>query len=261
MSNENHANYSRIGFAVVIGIAAIVGTLIYIGGFRDAGSILPAETYYDTPVSGLSVGSPVNFRGVKVGEVKRISFVIRDYPNVPVQDGQKIRITMAFDRNQFIVSKDRTPEDVLSSMVSRGLRATVTSSGITGLSRIELNYPKSDMDEAANYNWKPEYLVIPSAPSLIDSFSDAATKVMNQINRMDFSSTWSNIASIAESAAQLTANVNALIESQRSGINDTVENISSASRAIRDLALALQENPSLLLRPRDPEALPETKSR
>ncbi len=259
MASDNHANYSRIGFAIVVGIAAIIGTLVYLGGFGDYGNELPAETYYDTPVSGLAVGSPVNFRGVKVGEVRRISFVGSDYPEVASPDGQKIRIVMAFDLRLIRIADGREPEEHLRRMIDGGLRATVTSSGITGLSRIELNYPKTDVAATERLPWKAEYIVIPSAPSLLDSFSDAATKVMNQINRMDFTGTWSNIAAIAESAAKLTANVNDLVESQKAGVNDIVENIDSASRAIRELSQSLQENPSLLLRPNDPQPLPETR--
>ncbi len=259
MASDNHASYSRIGFAIVVGVAAIVGTLVYLGGFGDYGNELPAETYYDTPVSGLAVGSPVNFRGVKVGEVRRISFVGNDYPAVASHsDGQKIRIVMAFDLRQIRVADGRPPEEHLRHMVDGGLRATVTSSGITGLSRIELNYPKTDVAETERLSWKAEYIVIPSAPSLLDSFSDAATKVMNQINRMDFTGAWSNLAAIVESASKLTANVSDLVESQKAGVGEIVENIDSASRAIREFAQTLRENPSLLLRPNDPKPLPET---
>ena len=258
MASDNHASYSRIGLAVVVGVAAIVGTLIYLGGFGDHGNELPAETYYDTPVSGLSVGSPVNFRGVKVGEVRRISFVGGDYPECSDQDAQKIRIVMAFDLRLIRIAGDRTPADYLHGMVKKGLRATVTSSGVTGLSRIELNYPKAELAASEHISWKPNNPVIPSAPSLMDSLSDAATKVMNQINKMDFSGAWSNVSSVAEYAAKLAANVNLLVESQRAGVSDIIENVDAASRAIRELSHTLRENPSLLLRPNDPKPLPET---
>ena len=67
MANENHASYAKVGLTVVAGVAAIIGTLIYIGGVKDTGGEILIETCYDKPVSGLSVGSAVNFRGVKVG--------------------------------------------------------------------------------------------------------------------------------------------------------------------------------------------------
>ena len=75
MANDNHTSYRRIGFAVFSGAIAIVLSLIYLGGIRGRGDEILVETHYDKPVSGLSVGSVVNFRGVKVGEVREISFV------------------------------------------------------------------------------------------------------------------------------------------------------------------------------------------
>ena len=79
MASDNHASYTRIGLTVVIGIAAVVGSLIYLGGMRGRDSEVYAETYYDKSVSGLSVGSAVNFRGVKLGEVREITFVGSKY--------------------------------------------------------------------------------------------------------------------------------------------------------------------------------------
>ena len=37
MANENHASYAKVGLTVVAGVAAIIGTLIYIGGVKDTG--------------------------------------------------------------------------------------------------------------------------------------------------------------------------------------------------------------------------------
>ena len=79
MARDNHASYTRIGLTVVIGVVAIVATLIYLGGMRGRGSEILVETYYDKPVAGLSVGSVVNFRGVKIGEVRELSFVGNKY--------------------------------------------------------------------------------------------------------------------------------------------------------------------------------------
>ena len=67
------------GFTVVVGFAAVVAALVYFGGMRGRGDEFLAEMYYDAPVSGLSVGSEVNVRGIKVGEGKSISFIGADY--------------------------------------------------------------------------------------------------------------------------------------------------------------------------------------
>jgi hypothetical protein len=75
---------------------------------------------------------------------------------------------------------------------------------------------------------------------------------------MDFMSVWSNLSSVAASAQRLVANADALVESQRSGVSSIVRNIDEAAERLRELVQELKTNPSLLLRPADPAALPET---
>ena len=43
------------------------------------------------------------------------------------------------------------------------------------------------------------------------------------------------------------------------GVANIVRNIDEASRSINELTAQLKDNPSLLLRPNDPETLPETE--
>ena len=71
MLGSSRASYAKVGFAVVAGAVALVGTLVYFGGMRGRADEFLAETYYDAPVSGLSVGSDVNYRGVKVGDSRQ----------------------------------------------------------------------------------------------------------------------------------------------------------------------------------------------
>lgn len=253
----NHASYSKIGFAVVAGVAAIVATLIYIGGMSSGKDVVFAETYSDSPVSGLSVGSDVNFRGVKVGEVRYISFVGSEYGEATEGDVAKIHILIAFTTKKMRRNDDEDPEDHLRDLVRRGLRATVTSSGVTGLSRIELNFPRT-AQETAKISWHPRNVCIPPAPSMLESFSEAATKFISQLNRMDFVTAWSNISSVAESAAKIAGNVEDLVSSGKSGVESIVRDIEDAASKVRELTSELKENPSLLIRPSDPDPLPET---
>lgn len=256
----NQANYAKVGFAVVAGTAVIVGMLAYLGGALGKHDVICAETYSDSPVSGLSVGSDVNLRGVKVGEVRDISFVGSEYEEAKGEDIPKIHILIAFTTRKMRRSSDEDPEDHLRELVRKGLHATVTASGVTGLSKIELNFPREGaVVETRPISWSPRYVCIPPAPSMFESFADAAAKVMSQLNRMDFISAWSNIASVAESTANVAANVDDLVENGKSGIESIVRNMDEAATRVRELAADLRENPSLLLRANDPDPLPETE--
>ena len=248
---SNHANYAKIGFTVVIGLVAIVAVLIYLGGAGGQSGITYAETYYDTSVSGLSVGSAVNFRGVKIGEVKEISFVGAVYDGVPWADAQRIYILMAFPRRKIgPAAPDRAEE-----FVARGLRATVTASGVTGLSRIELDLQR---DRPPKVAWTPRHTYIPSYPSLLDNFSDSATKVMNEINRMDIASVWSNVSAAVDSAAHAAEGIRTIIDAARSGVDSIVGNVTEAAESLRDVTQELKRNPSLLIREREAAPLEET---
>ena len=264
MANDNQASYFRIGLTVIVGIAAIVGVLIRIGGLGGNGRELFAETYYDKPVSGLSVGSVVNFRGVKIGEVKEISFVGDEY-DVEGVANSRIYILMALQCG-IMDPENETPaeaEAALRQMIDQvGLRATVTTSGITGLSRIECDYHEMDGSDAMAVppiSWTPKYVYIPAKISLLDNFSVAATKVMNQINRMDLSAAWSNLSSAVESLARATEGAKNMLDARQGDLDLIIDDFSATSASLRDLASEVKRNPSLLIRERKAQRLEETE--
>ena len=259
MASEGKTSYTKIGFIVVAGIVAVAGSLFYFGGVRGNGDLVYAETCFDRSVSGLSIGSAVNFRGVKIGEVKEISFVGNKY-NVRGDDNLRVYIKMGFPRSRMTPYEDEGigADDVIGYMVDTvGLRATVSASGVTGLSRIELDAAPDF--PAIQPSWTPEYAYIPPKPSFIDSFSDSATRVMDQINRMDIASVWSNVSASVESLARLSDGVKSTLEASRSDAERIIGNLSGTAAAVRDLMERLRENPSLLIREHEEQRLPETR--
>ena len=262
MAKDSHASYTRIGFTVVIGVIAIVASLIYLGGMRGRDSEVLVETYYDKPVAGLSVGSVVNFRGVKVGEVREISFVGNKYV-VEGQDGSRIYILIAL--NGGLLSSADVDEDEFAARFQqavsvRGLRVSVVSSGITGLSRMECDfYNPENLDPVPPLTWTPRHPYIPAKISLLDNLSVAATKVMNQINRMDLNAVWSNINASVESLAAATDSARTMIQARQGDVDRILDDISETTESIRDLTAELKRNPSLLVRERTPARLEETE--
>ena len=258
MANDNEANYAKIGMFLLVGLALIAGTLVYLGGAGGEKREYLVETYFANDVSGLDVGSAVNFRGVRVGSVKHISFVGAEYDNVPPKHARNIYVLLALDSKLCRMSANDSPGSFMKRLIDHGLHATVTASGITGLSRIEMNFPKTDIvDEKPS--WRPRHMLIPPAPSILESAADSAAKLMRQLNRMDFVSVWSNVVRLTENAADMCESANEIIESQRGHIGETLSNLDGAVLSLRNFADTISENPSLLLRPRDAPPLPETK--
>ena len=260
MASDNHAHYSKIGFAVLIAAAATVVTLIWLGGLGEGDDPLYAETYYDKSVSGLSVGSPVNFRGVTVGKVADLGFVGNHY-NVVGKDNSRIYIKLAFDRKALGIAEDEgyDAEHLLAKLVDEvGLRATVTASGITGLSRIECDF-FHDAPPPPPISWTPRGTYIPPKMSLLEDFSSAAVRVMNQINTMDFAGVWSNVSVTVDHVSESVRSASMMLDENRAEIRQILNGASEAIDSIKELSADLRRNPSAIIRERRVECLDETR--
>jgi hypothetical protein len=73
------ANFFKIGLFVIGGTVALVLLLLILGSGQLFQSKITMETYLNESVQGLEVGSKVRYRGVVVGEVRRIGFTYNTY--------------------------------------------------------------------------------------------------------------------------------------------------------------------------------------
>jgi hypothetical protein len=188
--------------------------------------------------------------------VREISFVGSKY-HIESFGKLRIYVLMAIDRKALKIRDDISIERLLDDLVARGMRVTVSASGITGLSHIECNI-HHNAPPPMEISWTPEHYYIPSTVSLLESFSDSATKVMNHLNRMDFKTAWSNVNSSISSLAAMTEGVSRLIESRSPDLERIVENIEETSASIREFADTIKRNPAKLFSDDEPERLPET---
>ena len=260
MAADNQPNYAKIGLFIIIGAALIVGTLVYLGGFGAGQHEFIAETHFSYPVSGLDVGSAVNFRGVRVGSVRRISFIGAEYDEIGnPHDRRQIYVELALDKRLFrFGGKEEHVREGLERLVERGLHATVSSSGVTGLSKIELNFPTVPLVDE-KISWRPQYIVIPPAPSILQSAADSVTQILDQLNHMDFVAAWSNVVEVTGSANVLLQDTTTLLQAQKGNIGEIMDNVREASIGLRSFTDQIQSNPSLLLRSSTPERLDETR--
>ncbi|GJL68399.1 MAG: paraquat-inducible protein [Nitrospirales bacterium] len=149
----------------------------------------PFMINFDGSVRGLSVGAPVEFRGIKIGIVSDIAVNLD--PNtleikIPVLiEIQPERITttqvMQSQIMQAQVSEDRYA--VMNHMVQRGLRAQLeTGSLLTGQLFVGLDFqedlPQKELIMTGKY---PE---IPAIPATMDQLRRTITDVMAEIRRL-----------------------------------------------------------------------------
>lgn len=81
------ASPTLIGVFIIAAIALAVVTVILFGSGRLFSKTEDFILYFEDSVNGLEVGAPVKFKGVRVGQVKRIAIRFDqddDSPHVPV---------------------------------------------------------------------------------------------------------------------------------------------------------------------------------
>ena len=251
------ANYARLGFFIVLASALVVGAIVWFGGMGGKQYEYLVETYFSDPVSGLDIGSAVNFRGVKVGAVKRISFIAAEYPEAAPEDRQTIWVQLALDR-RLIGMRSESDDSLIRELVAKGVHATVSASGVTGLSHIEVNFPKSKIKDM-RISWTPRSICIPPAPSILQNVADSAQHILDQLNRMDLVDAWTNLISTIRNADAAFNNASALLDSQRGNMSEIVDNLRDATQSFRVFADEIRVNPGALLRDRPREPLDETR--
>ena len=82
---------------------------------------------------------------------------------------------------------------------------------------------------------------------------------MNEINRMDIASVWSNVGAAVESASHAAESIRVIVDSARASVDSIVQDAADAASALRDVTLDLKRNPSLLIRERKADRLEETE--
>ncbi|MGN0852193.1 MAG: MlaD family protein [Kiritimatiellia bacterium] len=262
MASDNQASYAKIGFSLVLGVVLALGALIYLGGVRDVTREFPAETFFVNGVSGLSVGSDVNYRGVKVGRVDKIDFLWNVYPDrkdIGDREQAGIWVRMALDRRLWGLSDDVDTRAKLEAAVARGLCAMIAANAVTGLARIELaTKPEFPSRERPAFK-ASRHPFIPPMPSLMESAGDAADRILAQIDKINLVDGWTNIVGSLASAQNVLNAADTILQTESGKISDILDNIREASSSLRDFADQIRGNPGLLLRANDPEALPETR--
>jgi paraquat-inducible protein B len=173
------ANRKLIGGFVVFAVGILAASVVIFGSgdlFKEKREYV---LYFEGSVKGLSVGSPVLFRGVQVGVVKRV--VIRSYLKE-----QKTYIPVfieIYPENFQLVADGLKIEDWkrnwkqnLPELIKLGLRAQLVSQSlITGQLAIEIGeYPDTPIVLKGLDKAYPE---VPTIPSTVQRLSKALEKV------------------------------------------------------------------------------------
>jgi paraquat-inducible protein B len=186
------ANYFKIGVFVISAAIIAIIAIIALGAGAFFKKKIVMETYMDGSVQGLEVGSPLKFRGVKIGTVQQISFVGDEYELDPTDKNylrheNYVLIKATFEPHD----TDPDPEDEkeqkihLAEMIAQGLRVRLASQGITGVAFLQADFLDPEQNPLMKISWTPRTHYVPSAPSMFTRISVAVQKIIDKAEAID----------------------------------------------------------------------------
>ena len=176
------ANKTLIGAFVVGAIALAVAAILVFGGGRFFTESILLVAYFEGSVKGLSVGSKVQMKGVTVGEVKDVKLLFNpkslDFINRVLIETEPGRIGSYFDPTvrQSFQESDADPEEVIDSLINRGLRAKLTmDSVVTGKLLVALDFfPET---RVRLRGLEPEIIEIPTVQTDLEKITKALSEL------------------------------------------------------------------------------------
>ena len=196
--------YLRVGALILAGAALAVGFVLFFTSGRLDDDAQLFETYTRESVQGLAVGASVRYRGVELGRVTEItlaSFAYRRAEGTPFQGAfQLVVVRFAVDVNRV----GREAPDAARA-VELGLRTRLSTTGITGVGYIELDFVDPDRFAFEAPPWQPLHPVIPSAPSTVAQVQDAAQRLVQRLDQVPLEAILTDFAGLLSDLRRETA--------------------------------------------------------
>lgn len=138
---RNRTKPALVGLFVLGGLVLAFAGLLAFGGLRWFEPSQQAVVYFNEPLSGLSAGAPVTFRGIEIGSVSRLA-IQGDPETFSVEMPVFLRLRPS-DIN--FTGQDSARRIDLERLVANGLRAQLRPrSMLTGQMAVELDFYPDD---------------------------------------------------------------------------------------------------------------------
>ena len=210
-----------VGLFVVAGISAIFVVGLWLARVDTAEKTLPYEILFEESVSGLSVGSKVSYRGIRIGSVSYIG-IDTDNPQyvevrVNIKDGYQMH---------------------------EGDVASLKLEGITGTSYIDIEGAERGSDVLLTTAENPGRIpsrkselerLVQGVPELINEATTLAHRfgeMLNEENRDQLTSILANVNEITATLVEQSDDVGAVLTT----VNDAGNELIELSRTLREVS-------------------------
>ncbi|WP_320009101.1 MlaD family protein [Maridesulfovibrio sp.] len=202
-------NPFRLGLFIIIGTLLFVAVLAILGAGKLFEHSVKMETYLNESVNGLEVGSPIKFRGVKIGSVATIGFVTDYYVDIDQSALRYVYILGNLNHSMFETREGKDIAHYLRKEVQRGLRARPVSLGLTGQLFLEIDYVDPDKNPPLKITWQPKSLYVPSAPSMMSKVESAVASIsdtLEDINKANIADAIEDVRNVAQNLSNFLKN-------------------------------------------------------
>jgi phospholipid/cholesterol/gamma-HCH transport system substrate-binding protein len=215
-----------IGFFVLAGIASIFIIGLWLAKKDSTDQTIPYEVHFEESVSGLSVGSRVSYRGIRIGSVTEISI----HPSDPQLVLVRVNIS------------ERYP-------IHRGDVASLKLEGITGASYIDIEGAERGSELLTGSAGRPAIIpsrqsdlgqLVKGIPDLINEGTilvNRFSKLLNQENQEQLAAILVNVNEITTALAAQSENIDEVLATA----NDAGEAMIALSASIREVATQVDD--------------------
>jgi ABC-type transporter Mla subunit MlaD len=181
---DESKRYVRLGSFVLVCVTILVAMLFLLGGRKLFQPTFTFETYFNESVAGLELGAPLRFRGVPLGQVSEILTSGATYETDVPMDKRKQYIVVRAKINLSAKEVEQLQHDLVA-MVKRGLRAQTQLVGITGQQYLAIDFLDPAKFPQLEFPWTPQFVYLPSAPSLTGQIVANAQAFLASLNEAD----------------------------------------------------------------------------
>jgi paraquat-inducible protein B len=226
------------------------------------------QLIFNQSVRGLTVGAPVEFRGIPVGEVTgiRAQIDLRTFQfSVPVtiqMDPQRLGVNMVAVRPGTDLEAVR--KRLIDSMVAHGVRAQLqTGNLLTGAVYVAIDFFPGAAPATVNWSQQPPRL--PTVPGQIEQTEAKVENIIEKLDKMPLQQIGDNLQKAlgdldltlvsargtlvsAQGTLGNASNLTAPNSAQVQQLDSTLQEVSRAARSVRVLSDYLERHPEALLR-------------
>lgn len=227
------ANKFKLGiFVISAGILFLAAVFVF--GLADIfKQSMSVFSVFSDSVQGLSVGSPVKFKGVPVGQVKKI--LIRG-------EDEYILIFMELDLTVFHQGSKGSSfgsdefERFFNEQLKRGLTCGLELAGITGMKYVELDYATNNNIKIIPRPQGIKSYYIPSRPSVIQNIIKMINQSLSSIADMKLGDLSKEITNVLKGADKLINNPK---------LESSIDNLEELAATVNKTVSELLKDPRL----------------